>query len=258
MQDLPIHPSRGTEAPGVRLEKRRERLRTLPAAKYDRAIETLRLDCVFETLRLTGKGVSRELVSEVAGRQGAFAARHDDELLVSGQIAALDAVDEEAQTARDLTLSLIRRTHRLSSPPSDGSLRTEPIDPQFQGARTSPARFIEARLQNLLAWLAAESARSMYPPERMALFFARYVEIAPFPHGNFRSAHLLVNFFARSAGYPFVMFRLDEADGVREDVERAMRFDTLALVRRFTGAMERSLRACEEQARDDDEDRGVP
>ena len=73
MQDLPIHPSQGTEAPGGGLEKRLESLSRMPRARYERAMGVLRLDCVFETLRLTGAGVSRELVDDVAGRAGAFA-----------------------------------------------------------------------------------------------------------------------------------------------------------------------------------------
>jgi hypothetical protein len=248
MKDLPIHPSRGTEAPSIALERRLRTVTDLGSDRFEVALRGLRVDCVFETLRLTGKGVSRKLVEDVASKQGAFASVDDDALVISGQLAALDAIDKEARTARDLTSSLIRKAHRLCSPPDGGELRSEDIPAQFSAARSAPPELIRSRLENLLEWLAAESAKSMAPAERMALFFARYLEIAPFARGNFRSAHLLANFFSRSSGFPFVTLSFEEADVVRDEVERAMRFDTAALVTRFTTAIERALSRCEESA----------
>ena len=88
----------------------------------------------------------------------------------------------------------------------------------------------------------------MFPAERMALWFARFVEIAPFPTGNFRTAHLRSSFFARTAGYPPVTLERNDAEALRDEVERAIAFDTAPLVSRFSEAISRSLRICEEAA----------
>ena len=63
---------------------------------------------------------------------------------------------------------------------------------------------------------------------------------------DFRAAHLLLNFFPRADGYPFVCLQLEEAEPVRSEVERAILFDTLPLVNRFNEAVSRALRVCEE------------
>jgi fido (protein-threonine AMPylation protein) len=129
----------------------------------------------------------------------------------------------------------------LANPPSDGALRTTDLKPQFGNARPSSPRFLEARLQDLLDWLASESGTSMFPAERMALWFPRFLEISPFDRGNFRTAHLFLSYFSRSAGFPPVTLQLSEAEETRSDVENALKFDTYPLVRRFSDALARSL-----------------
>jgi Fic family protein len=99
-----------------------------------------------------------------------------------------------------------------------------------------------------MIWLRAESGKSLNPPEKATLFFARFLGIAPFESGNFRAAHLLMNFFGYIDGYPPFFFLVDESDGVREEIEKAMRFDTLPLVGRMALALDRSLDAYLESA----------
>jgi hypothetical protein len=82
----------------------------------------------------------------------------------------------------------------------------------------------------------------------MSLWFARFVEIAPFEHGNFRTAHLVTSFFAVSGGFPPISLAFADAGTVRTEIERAIRFDTVALVERFSGALSRALRECEKAA----------
>jgi hypothetical protein len=142
-------------------------------------------------------------------------------------------------------LGLIREVHRLSSPPSGGEIRTADLAPQFQNARILSPRFIESRLQNLLDWLHGESGRGMFPAERMALWFPRFLEIAPFERGNFRTAHLFLSFFSCADGYPPVSLKLEEAEAVRGELERAFLFDTGPLVQRFSSALARAMEALE-------------
>ena len=232
MPDLPIYPEK-REAPGYALERRLSRLHESSSDSYSSALVALRNQCANETLRLSGAPNESEKNE-----------------LVEAQQAALALIEKAAAKASepDLDLDLVREVHRIANPGSDGTFRDGDIAPQFKNARPSPARFIEAKLDNLLQWLSTESGHDMFPSARMALWFARFVEIAPFEHGNFRTAHLLTNFFAATAGFPPVTLALEDAESIRTEVERAIEFDTAPLVERFSRALENALRTCEEAA----------
>jgi hypothetical protein len=81
----------------------------------------------------------------------------------------------------------------------------------------------------------------------MALWFPRFVEISPFERGNFRTGHLLASYFSRAAGFPAIGFRLEDADEIRAELEKAFHFDTLPLVNRFTDALDRALAVLEKR-----------
>ncbi len=228
MPELPIHPDGGREAPGYALERRLALLKGLSEERRRSAHDALREASIAETLRLTGApGVDK------------------DESLFEGGLAALSLIETAASSGQELRLPLIREVHRLSSPQSGGEMRTADLAPQFQNARVLSPRFIESRLQNLLDWLHGDSGRGMFPAERMALWFPRFLEIAPFERGNFRTAHLFLSFFSCADGYPPVSLRFEEAEAVRGEVERAFLFDTGPLVERFSLALSRSIEALE-------------
>jgi hypothetical protein len=228
MPELPIHPGNGREAPGYALERRLFLLKSLPEGRRRSAYDALREAAVFETLRLTGApGTERE------------------DPLFEGVLEALFVIESAAASGEELRLGVIREVHRLSSPPAGGGLRTKDLAPQFQNARVLSPRVIESRLQNLLDWLHGDSGREMFPAERMGLWFPRFLEIAPFERGNFRTGHLLLSYFSCAAGYPSVSLRFEEAEAVRGEVERAFLFDTGPLVDRFSAALARSLEALE-------------
>jgi Fic family protein len=250
MPELPIHPARGREAPGYALERRLSRLRDASAIGSD-VIFYLSVECAFETLRLTGAGVERELVRRLAEERRERepeGRRREGGALVLGQLDALDAIDGAATRGKPLDEALVREVHRMANPPSQGEFRATELTPRFSNARLSPPRFIAARLQNLLDWISAASAREMFPAERMALWLPRFIEISPFERGNFRTAHLLSSYFARAAGFPPVSFRFQEAEEVRSELEKAFLFDTFPLVKRFSGALDRALAFLEERA----------
>jgi Fic family protein len=246
MPELPIHPARGREAPGYSLERRLSRLRDASALGSD-DIFPLSVECAFETLRLTGAGAERELVSRLAFERRREGGKREGDALVLGQFDALDAIDRAATRGKPLDEALVREVHRFANPPSEGEFRTTELTPRFSNARPSPPRFVAARLQNLLDWLSAESARAMFPAERMALWFPRFVEISPFERGNFRTGHLLASYFSRAADFPAISFRLEDADEVRSELEKAFHFDTLPLVNRFTDALDRALAVLEKR-----------
>ncbi|TDI43585.1 MAG: hypothetical protein E2P02_11215 [Acidobacteria bacterium] len=233
MPDLPIYtPKR--EAPGYALERRVNRLTAASDADALPALPALRLELAVETLRLTGVAVERD------------GAEEND--TVRAQLEAIAVIEKSAEERDVPDVELIRRVHQLANPGADGRFRGSDAKPQFRNARPSTPRFIGAKLDNLLEWLSADSAKGMFPAQRMALWFARFVEIAPFERGNFRTGHLLLSFFTCSAGYPPVSLRLDESEPLREDLERAIVFDTAPLVSRFSDAMSRALGVSEEAA----------
>jgi len=230
MPDLPIYPQT-REAPGYALERRLSRLIESSSESYASVRETLRIRCARETLRLTGAGDESD-ASELS----------------RAQLVALELIEEGASKASEPDVALIREVHRIANADAVGSFRVHDAEPQFRNARPSPPRFIHSKLDNLLQWLSAASGREMFPAARMALWFARFVEIAPFERGNFRTAHLLTNFFAATVGFPPVTLVLEDAAVIRSEVERAIQFDTAPLVERFSQAIEISLRICEEAA----------
>ncbi len=238
MTELPIHPDRQGGA-GQELARRRDRIaeraKEAPGA-YRKALEELAMDCVYETLRLTGEPLEREVVGRAALEKLSSVGRH---------FAALDTIERQARENPDWNPELLQEVHRLTSRVSPGQLRTTSTSAQFGNARPAEPSAIEPKLRNLGEWLSTETGRDMLAAERAALAFARVVEIAPFERGNFRSAHFMMSFFSLADGYPYVYFRLEEADRLREDVERAFQFDTLPLVNRVTESLGRSLSLCE-------------
>lgn len=225
MPELPIYPER-SEAPGYALERRVAALRQNPPENLSDKLDRLRRECAIETLGLSG--------APQTGAEG-------DDLLVRAQLEALAIIEASARDDEALDLGRILDVHRLTSGETDVAFRSKDVPPQFATARPSPPRFIEDKLKNLLGWLDAESARSMFPAERMSLWFGRFLEIAPFERRNFRTGHLLVSHFAVTKGYPVVSLRLQDADAIRNAVERAILFDTAALVTQFNDALSRGL-----------------
>ena len=232
MPELPIHPDGGREAPGYTLERRLARLVDLSAEQKRIAQLELRESSVLETLRLTGAAGENDSGSPI----------------FVGALEALSLIETRAFSGKELEIRLIREVHRLANPPSEGEIRTTDLAPQFKNARVLSARFIESRLQNLLDWLHGDSGRGMFPAERMALWFPRFLEIAPFERGNFRTAHLFLSFFSCADGYPPVSLKLEEAEAVRGEVERAFLFDTGPLVQRFSLALARAIDRLERAA----------
>ena len=228
MTELPIYTS-PKDAPGKALAERARKLRERPESQLLPALDARRLHVAQETLRLTGAADKEPFEGPLLG----------------GQLQALAYAERAAKRVSEPTLDMIHEAHRLANPGATGEFRSLDTPAQFANARPSPARFVESKLDNLLHWLSGESGRSMFTAEKMALWFARFVEIAPFERGNFRTAHLLLNVIAVHDGFPPVSLRYEDAEDIRKEVERAMLFDTGALVARFNEALAESLHACE-------------
>lgn len=249
MTELPVYPPESANRTQALARKRNLVLEGAPAqgeALRD-AIAELVVDCVFHTLRLTGEPVERETVVGAARGSddlGDSTGPEEDRRLIRGQIAALELLEREARQGRLLSTDLLCAVHRFSSPPADGRFRSGATLARFAAGKPSRPDLIAATVANLLDWLAADSGRGLHPVERAALAFPRILEIAPFERSNFRTAHLLLSFFAFAEGYPPFFLLFEEAEAVREEIERAMVFDTAPLMTRFAEALGRSLDRC--------------
>jgi hypothetical protein len=243
MQELPVYPTRGDRR-HLDLVQERGRLAAKGAHRPDRvqvAIQDLKTECVTETLRLTGVPGSSKDVARFA-RGEPTDSRNGE--LIRGQLAALEAIDRFAQRHPMLERSLVREVHRLSSPPMGGTFRRGPVRKPFSETEPSRPELVSDQIDDLMEWLAAESVRKMHVVEKAALAFARLMEISPFETGNFRTAHLLLSFFALAENYPPIFLRLEEVGGLRRDIELAIRLDTAPLVSRLSEALARSLAVC--------------
>jgi hypothetical protein len=244
MHELPIVPDPVPRA-GFELERQRRRFvvaRLRRPESVRRAVRRLVRAFAMETLCLTGTPLV--LDEAVGAKLGDPPSRN----LLEAQMAALDAVRRSIIQGATLGRSLILEVHRLACPPDGGAFRTGPGRIQFASAVPSPPGLIAERIDGLADWLATEGVQEMTVPEKAALAFMRVVEIAPFERGNFRVAHLMLDYFAASEGYPPFYFRREEATGLREDIERALRFDTEPLVSRLLEALLRSLQSCLHEA----------
>lgn len=244
MTQLPIYQEREPHH-GLALQRQRELLHRASKDRPQRleaALEALSWQCVTETLRLTGVPLRLEEVIRVG--KGNERIEVENRELILGQLRALDSIRHAARAHPSFDRSLLCEVHRFSTPPDGGRFRSRAAKPQFGTASPSRPEFISEQVDELIAWLTADSVRGLYPAERAALTFARLVEISPFEKGNFRVAHLLMNFFAFSDDYPPFFLRSEDAEEVREEIAKAMRFDTASLVARLRHALASSLEYC--------------
>ena len=251
MDELPIHQP-NSEVPAQALIRRRDLLQSkLDEPALAQTQNLLKAESLIETLLLTGEKLAEASATrlkkrlesgldKVSGSAIGHLAQEDR------LIKASELIEEAAERAVAPEIPLILEVHELTSPLRETAFRNRETKPQFQNARPSPPQHIESKLSELIEWLSADSARELFAAERMALWFGRFLEIAPFERGNFRTAHLMLSYFARVDGFPFVFLRFDEAEEVRGEVESALRFETLPLVLRLSEALARSLSRCEQ------------
>lgn len=240
-EPLPLHPQAAAlpgppPGPAQELRARRDTVAAgLGETGWTRGVRALFPRAAGATLELTGSPVSdadREAASGAVVPPG----------VLGPPMAALAHLSEAAARDRDPTRQLAAEVHALAtSGPAPSAFRLEQIEPQFSGAGLSPPQTIAIRFDDLLEWISGESGRDLETAPRAALFFARFLEISPFPRANFRAAHLLLTFFALADRQPPIWFEAADAAGIRSDVSRAFRFDTAPLTERIERALRRSL-----------------
>lgn len=240
-QPLPLHPQAAAPAdlppgPGPELRAKRDGvLARLGEDRWTAGVRGLFREAARATLLLTGTPVSD---ADFRAAPGAVVPSG----VLGAPMAALARLSEAAAADRDPTEALAAEIHALATSAGARSpFRLEQIEPQFAGAGLSPPQTIGLRFGELLEWISGESGRDLETAPRAALFFARFLEISPFPRANFRTAHLFLTFFALADGQPPIWFEVADAAGIRSEVSSAFRFDTAPLTGRIEQALSRSL-----------------
>jgi hypothetical protein len=111
-----------------------------------------------------------------------------------------------------------------------GAPRESALEPRFRGQDYPPPEFIERSVNNLIAWLDAESFQEIHPIEQAALTLTRLIDIWPFEYGNLTVAAIAANRFLVKHGFePFFVRpeHLREFEGV---LAKAIAMDTQPLV----------------------------
>lgn len=233
---LPLHPGAGASpppGPGQAIRARRDRVReAIGNEGWSAGSEALMVEAARATLQLTGTVLSEAEI------QGTREGRPTPEF--GPPLGALELLRRAARD-RDPTGELISGVHAAAGAGAASPFRSHQIEPQFPGASLSPPQTISLRLGELLSWISGVSGKDLETAPRAALFVARFLEISPFAHANFRVAHLMLSFFAFADDQPPIWFEVEEAPGIREDVSRAFRFDTGPLTERIEQSLHRSL-----------------
>lgn len=252
-EPLPLHPRAAAPTgpppgPAQELRARRDGVAAaLGETAWTEGVRALFPLAASATMELTGAAVSdadREAAAGAVVRSGVLSGVLPGVLpgVLGPPMAALAHLSEAAARDRNPTRQLAAEVHALAtSAPAPSRFRLEQIEPQFAGAGLSPPQTIAVRLDDLLEWIAGGSGSDLETAPRAALFFARFLEISPFPRANFRAAHLLLTFFALADRQPPIWFEVADAAGIRRDVSRAFRFDTAPLTERIERALRRSL-----------------
>ena len=244
-EPLPLHPRAAAPTgpppgPAQELRARRDGVAAaLGETAWTEGVRALFPLAASATMELTGAAVSDADREAAAGAVVPPGVRSG---VLGPPMAALAHLSEAAARDRNPTRQLAAEVHALAtSAPAPSRFRLEQIEPQFAGAGLSPPQTIAVRLDDLLEWIAGGSGSDLETAPRAALFFARFLEISPFPRANFRAAHLLLTFFALADRQPPIWFEVADAAGIRRDVSRAFRFDTAPLTERIERALRRSL-----------------
>jgi len=193
--------ARGSGIPGERMSRLREAS----------GIQSVAASCRLAGIRVTDVEVAAVLHGDpVPLKEGPEILGYAEALVtpfpVSG--ARVTSADIQALHARALGVP--------GEPPPPTAWRTEPyhleiFDPQGHAVgrvfQTLPPRLIEEKMCAIVAWLEEElEAERNHPILVIGTFTLYFVAVCPFPKGNGRMAHLLLQRLLMRAGYDFIPY----------------------------------------------------
>lgn len=173
--------------------------------------------------------------SAVWNRAGAFIAAMEGGTGAGAARAGLTGISKEA----------VLGAHALAFPerPGAGELRKTGLQPLFRGQDCAPPEFIDHSIDNLVAWLTAESFTQIHPIEQCALAITRFIDVWPFEFGNFTVALLFGNLALRRAGLtPFFVLPEHRREFERT-IAQAMTIDMQPLINAIFQTVRKEMQA---------------
>ena len=197
----------------MRIEAAKQAVQDLPITPSVLATlrETARLFSTHYSTMIEGNRLTQEQVSKVIEERQHFPGRERDEKEVLGYYAALEKLEQIADSGKILTETHIQTLHALVL--AEGRKKVKPTpyrdgqnvirDGRTRGIVYMPpeAKEVPVLMKELVAWIAS-SERSEFPcPMRAAIAHYQFATIHPYYDGNGRTARLLTTLILHLGGY---------------------------------------------------------
>ena len=188
-------------------------------------------------------GLQFASLEALKGRDDSAVLSRADELIASMESG--DGAGNARKSLTGISKEAILSVHALAfaGRAGAGHFRKTELQPLYRGQDCAPPEFIEHSIDNLVAWLTAESFTQIHPIEQCALTITRIIDVWPFEYGNLTTALLLGNLALRNAGLtPF--FVLPEHRREFEKVAaQAMTIDMQPLVNAIFQTVRKEMEA---------------
>jgi fido (protein-threonine AMPylation protein) len=162
-----------------------------------------------------------------------------------GSLEGASGVTTARQSLTTASKEGFLRLHELLFPARAGAgqFRKTALAPLYRGQDCAPPEFIERSMDNLMAWLAADSFTQIHPIEQSALSMSRIIDVWPFEFGNLTAALVFGNLPLQNAGLtPF--FVLPQHRGEFEKtITQAMTIDMQPLINAIYRTVKKEMEA---------------
>ncbi len=197
----------------MRIEAAKQAVQDLPITPSVLATlrETARLFSTHYSTMIEGNRLTQEQVSKVIEERQHFPGRERDEKEVLGYYAALEKLEQIADTGNIVTENHIQTLHALVLAEGRKKVKATPYrdgqnvirDGRTRGIVYMPpeAKEVPLLMRELVTWISS-SERSEFPcPIRAGIVHYQFATIHPYYDGNGRTARLLTTLILHLGGY---------------------------------------------------------
>jgi len=206
----------------LEIERHREAINILPVtAKLIASLrETARLQSTHYSTQIEGNALTQAEVKQVVkNNKGGFLGRERDEREVKNYFLALEFIENQLRTSKELSAKLVQQTHSLvwkgakkGTPYRDGQNVIR--DGATGNIVYMPPEHIDVpdMMKALINWAKEQIEIQELPAPIVAgLFHYQFATIHPYYDGNGRTARLLTTFILHKMGYGMKgMYSLEE------------------------------------------------
>lgn len=197
----------------MRIEAAKQAVQDLPITPSVLATlrETARLFSTHYSTMIEGNRLTQEQVSKVIEERQHFPGRERDEKEVLGYYAALEKLEQIADSGKIVTETHIQTLHALVL--AEGRKKVKPTpyrdgqnvirDGRTRGIVYMPpeAKDVPVLMKELVAWIASSERWEFPCPIRASIAHYQFATIHPYYDGNGRTARLLTTLILHLGGY---------------------------------------------------------